>query len=778
MSHKIKILIVEDEQIAARDIKQNLSNLGYTVVGIAATGKKALQCTEETQPDLVLMDIVLKGKMDGIETAEQIRKLHDIPIVYLTAHADERTLNKAKITVPFGYILKPVDERELQSTIEMAVYRHEMEKRLKERESWFSTTLRSIGDGVVATDEKDCITFMNSMAEELTGWSQKDALGKSVNEVFHLISKNSKEAIDSEIKNTMHVMESRDLKNYTILLSGNSREIPIEHTVSPIKDDRGLTIGSVVVFRDITERLSAENTSRFTEEALRESEERYRSLFEESRDAIYITTRKGNFVIANQSAMDLFGFKKEEMIRLNISELYADAEEWKQFKRDIEQKGSVRDYEVKFRNKNDEELNCLLTSSLRRTKNGKILGYQGIIRNITERKRAEEEKEKIQAQLLQAQKMEAVGILAGGIAHDFNNILTVIQGNSELCLLKVDESNSIYRELKEIQVAAMRAADLTSQLLLFSRKKPMNYGTVNLNQIVESLLKMLHRLIGEDIGVSTDLESELWMVRADRGTMEQVIMNIAVNARDAMPDGGRLRIKSENVTLDDRMASNIPEARAGKFVRLTVSDTGVGMEDETIQRIFEPFFSTKATGRGTGLGLSVVYGIVKQHAGWIHVSSVRNEGSTFAIYIPAATPKIDKKIKESVCMDEFQGDGSRVLVVEDEKGVKDFTTEALKENGYRVLSAGSAGEAISVFEREDGHVDLVLSDVVLSDKNGIELVDELLLRKPQLKVILCSGYTGKKSQWFVIQQRGFRFLQKPYSMIDLIRAVKETFTSN
>ena len=778
MSHKIKILIVEDEQIAARDIKQNLSNLGYTVVGIAATGKKALQCTEETQPDLVLMDIVLKGKMDGIETAEQIRKLHDIPIVYLTAHADERTLNKAKITVPFGYILKPVDERELQSTIEMAVYRHEMEKRLKERESWFSTTLRSIGDGVVATDEKDCITFMNSMAEELTGWSQKDALGKSVNEVFHLISKNSKEAIDSEIKNTMHVMESRDLKNYTILLSGNSREIPIEHTVSPIKDDRGLTIGSVVVFRDITERLSAENTSRFTEEALRESEERYRSLFEESRDAIYITTRKGNFVIANQSAMDLFGFKKEEMIRLNISELYADAEEWKQFKRDIEQKGSVRDYEVKFRNKNDEELNCLLTSSLRRTKNGKILGYQGIIRNITERKRAEEEKEKIQAQLLQAQKMEAVGILAGGIAHDFNNILTVIQGNSDLCLLKVDESNSIYRELKEIQVAAMRAADLTSQLLLFSRKKPMNYGTVNLNQIVESLLKMLHRLIGEDIGVSTDLESELWMVQADRGTMEQVIMNIAVNARDAMPDGGRLRIKSENVTLDDRMASNIPEARAGKFVRLTVSDTGVGMEDETIQRIFEPFFSTKATGRGTGLGLSVVYGIVKQHAGWIHVSSVRNEGSTFAIYIPAATPKIDKKIKESVCMDEFQGDGSRVLVVEDEKGVKDFTTEALKENGYRVLSAGSAGEAISVFEREDGHVDLVLSDVVLSDKNGIELVDELLLRKPQLKVILCSGYTGKKSQWFVIQQRGFRFLQKPYSMIDLIRAVKETFTSN
>ena len=773
MSKDLKILVVEDEQIVAEDIRHSLLNMGYSVSGIAGSGREALRQIKKSVPDLVLMDIILRGRMNGIETAEKIRAHYDIPLIYLTAYADLDTLNRAKLTEPLGYILKPLDNRELQSAIEMAVYRHRMEMSIKERESWFSTTLRSIGDGVIASDTKGHVTFMNPVAQKLTGWDQNDAIGKSLSRVFHILDRESRKKIKDPIVYILDEQKNLTVDDHSILIAQDKQEIPIESTFSPIKNDRGDIIGAVVVFRDIVDRLSAEQTSKLTEEALRESEERYRSLFEESRDSIYITTRKGNFVIANQSTMELFGFSREEMFKLNLRELYVNPEDWRQFKRDIEEKGSVRDYEVKLKNKSGEELDCLLTSSVRLTQTGKILGYQGIIRDITERKRAEEEKEKIQAQLLQAQKMEAVGILAGGIAHDFNNILTVIQGNSDLCMLKINESNELYVEMKEIQVAAMRAADLTSQLLLFSQKKPMRFESIQMNQIVESLLKMLHRLIGEDIWISTDLEPNLWTVRADRGTMEQIIMNLAINARDAMPNGGRLKIKSENIVLDKQAAQKMTEARPGRFICLTISDTGMGMDNETIQHIFEPFFSTKGTRKGTGLGLSVVYGIVVQHSGWIHVTSKPGKGSAFQIYIPGIDAKIQKSRKESVSLKEFYGDGSRILVVEDEKGVKEYTTSALREHGYEVISAESAREAEAIFEREEGHFDMVLSDVVLADITGLELVDNLLSKNRGLKILLCSGYTGEKSQWIDIQKRGFRFMQKPYTLVDLLRVVKE-----
>jgi len=778
MSKGLKILIVEDEQIVAEDIRHSLLNMGYSVSGIAGSGREALRQMKNSVPDLVLMDIILRGRMNGIETAEKIRAQYDIPFIYLTAHADLDTLNKAKVTEPFGYVLKPLDNRELQSAIEMAVYRHRMEMSIKERESWFSTTLRSIGDGVIASDRKGHVTFLNPVAQKLTGRDKKDAVGKPLSRVFHILDLETRKKIKNPIGCILNEQMSQNSDGHSILIAQDKQEIPIESTFSPIKNDRGDIIGTVVVFHDIIDRLSAEQTSRLTEEALRESEERYRSLFEESRDSIYITTRRGNFVIANQSTMELFGFSKEEMFKLNLRELYVNPEDWRQFKRDIEEKGSVRDYEVKLKNKNGEERDCLLTSSVRLTQAGKILGYQGIIRDITERKRAEEEKEKIQAQLLQAQKMEAVGILAGGIAHDFNNILTVIQGNSDLCLLKIDESNELYTEMKEIQVAAMRAADLTSQLLLFSQKKPMRFESVQMNQIIEGLLKMLHRLIGEDIWISTDLEPNLWTVRADRGTMEQSIMNLAVNARDAMPNGGRLKIKSENVVLDKHAAQKMTEARPGRFVCLTIADTGMGMDNETIQHIFEPFFSTKGTRKGTGLGLSVVYGIVVQHSGWIHVISKPEKGSAFQIFLPGINANIQKSHKESISLKELYGDGSRILVVEDEKGVKEYTTSALREHGYEVLSAESAKEAEAIFKREDGRFDMVLSDVVLADITGLELVDNLLSKKRGLKVLMCSGYTGEKSQWVDIQKRGFRFMQKPYTLADLLRVVKEVLNGN
>jgi signal transduction histidine kinase/CheY-like chemotaxis protein len=396
------------------------------------------------------------------------------------------------------------------------------------------------------------------------------------------------------------------------------------------------------------------------------------------------------------------------------------------------------------------------------------------LRTQVQRNRAETEKEKIQAQLLQSQKMEAVGILAGGVAHDFNNLLTAIQVSADLAMLDVDESAPVYRTLQEIHQVSCHAGDLTRQLLLFSRKHPMEYVPMNFNQTVENLKKMLNRLIGEDIDIQTHSDAKIWNVMADQGTIEQVVMNLILNARDAMPDGGRLSIRTGNVELDSAMALKIPESRPGRFVKLAVQDTGIGMTPETLSRIFEPFFSTKGPGKGTGLGLSVVYGIVKQHEGWIHVTSVPGKGSTFEVYLPAVSEPASPPSKETEIRTDLRGRGERILLVEDEQSVQEHTVKALLRSGYTVTHASNSNEALRLFEKEGGKFDLVFSDVVLPDQGGLELIEQLQSKKPKIKVLLSSGYADHKSQWPIIREKGFGYLQKPYCLNDLLRTLKET----
>ncbi len=398
------------------------------------------------------------------------------------------------------------------------------------------------------------------------------------------------------------------------------------------------------------------------------------------------------------------------------------------------------------------------------------------LRTQVQRNRAEAEKEKIQAQLLQSQKIEAVGILAGGVAHDFNNLLTAIQVSADLAMLDIDESTPVYRTLQEIHQVSSHAGDLTRQLLLFSRKHPMEYVPMNLNQTVENLKKMLNRLIGEDIDIQTDSDGGLWNVMADQGTMEQVIMNLILNARDAMPDGGGLSIRTGNVELTSAMSQKIPESRPGRFVKLTVQDTGIGMTPETLSRIFEPFFSTKGPGKGTGLGLSVVYGIVKQHEGWIGVTSVQGKGSAFEVYLPAVSEPAAPPSKGSEIQTDLRGSGERILLVEDERSVQEHTVKALLRSGYSVTHASNSEEAVQLFEKEGGKFDLIFSDVVLPDQDGLGLIEQLLSKKPRIKVLLSSGYSDQKSQWPGITGRGFGYLQKPYSLNDLLRTLKDTLT--
>jgi two-component system, cell cycle sensor histidine kinase and response regulator CckA len=767
---KSHILVVEDERIVAQDIKTSLENIGYAVPSVVSSGSEALLEMEKSLPDLVLMDIVLKGKLSGIETVEKMRQVYDVPVVYLTAYADATTLERAKRTEPYGYILKPFEERELQSIIEMALYKHGMEKRLRDNEQRLTIILKSIADGVIAVDRRGVVTFMNPMAEIITGWREKDAAGQNVNRIFTLVHETSKKKIPNPVLSVLRQGVSSGTPSYAMLISKSGKPIMIAQSISPIRDTRAAVIGAVLVFQDITER-------RQNEEILRQSEERYRALFEESRDAIFITTREGKFFAVNQCTQELLGYSRAEFSNLHIGELFINLSERDQYLEEIRKSGSVRDFEIQLQNKKGEILTCLFTSSVRRGPNKRVLGYQGIIRDITEFKKDSEERERMRNQLFQAQKMEAIGILAGGIAHDFNNLMTAVQGFTEIAMMKVNETDSIHSDLNEVLVAARRATELTRQLLLFSRKQPLSLLPLNLNRSIENLKRMLERLIGEDIEIITEFEPDPWMVRADAGNMEQVVMNLALNARDAMTKGGRLWIRTRNAAIEsgDPAAS---EVKPGNYLLLELQDSGHGMDETTLQHIFDPFFSTKGPGKGTGLGLSVVYGIIRQHEGWIDVQSNPGQGATFRIYIPAVM-ETDKPAKILTPQSEsLRGKDSRILVVEDEESVRELVYQALTKNGYQVHTASNAEEAVTLFHAQEGTFDLLFSDVVLPGRSGIDLVEELVSIKPDLKIVLSSGYPDQKSQWKTIQGKGYFFLQKAFTLPGLLKTVKQALENN
>ncbi len=404
---------------------------------------------------------------------------------------------------------------------------------------------------------------------------------------------------------------------------------------------------------------------------------------------------------------------------------------------------------------------------------GNVISVEGIAHDISGRKRTEQDQEVLRAQFQQSQKMEAIGILAAGVAHDFNNILTTIGLHSEIAMNEVGPGHIAYNSMMETFKASRTASELTRQLLLFSRKEAMSFETGDLNIIVAGLLKMLGRLIGEDIQIKTDLDAALKTTFFDKGSMEQVLMNLSVNARDALAEGGSITIKTRNVTLGRKECEGRIGARPGEYICLSICDSGAGMDDETKAHIFEPFYTTKLAGKGTGLGLSVVYSMVKQHNGWVEVQSAPGRGTEFSLYFPVQKEVIKKVSVEREAEQRLMGDGVRVLFIEDDPNVRDGVMKILVRSGFEVLEAENVQKACSIFDREKGSIDLVLSDVILPDGTGLELVEEFLRVSPELKVLLSSGYTDEKSQWPIIQERKYDFIQKPYSVSELLAAVEK-----
>jgi len=399
-----------------------------------------------------------------------------------------------------------------------------------------------------------------------------------------------------------------------------------------------------------------------------------------------------------------------------------------------------------------------------------------IFTDITENKKAEEEKKHLQSQLIQSQKVEALGLLAGGIVHDFNNLLTVILGYSDIAMLQIEKKDKLKENLDQIRLAAQHAAKLVQQLLIFTRKGYMEFKLQNLTIIIENLLKMLNRIIGEDISIHFELDQDIWDSKMEKSKIEQVIMNLAVNAKDGMSKGGKLIIKTKNVIIDKDYIKSYSYARPGQFVFLSVEDTGIGMTEEIKQKIFEPFFTTKKREEGTGLGLSVVYSIIKEHQGWITVSSEPGKGSIFKIYFPACFEKAVSELKAPVASQILHGKGEKVLFVEDDKTIREFMETRLIEKGYNVFTAEDGKNALNIFKRENYNIDLLFIDVVLPDKCGIEIVDKLISYKKKLKILVTSGYLDNKSKWTSIKERNLHFIQKPYTLNDLLHAIRESIT--
>jgi two-component system, cell cycle sensor histidine kinase and response regulator CckA len=626
-----RILVVEDEHIVALDIKMHLEKYGYQVPTTCPSGEEALEKIEEVDPVLVLMDIKLQGHLDGLETAEVIRSRYRTPVILLTAYADEDTIQRAKLSQPFAYIIKPFEERELRTAIVIALYRHEMEQKVSDREKLFSTTLNSIGDGVVVTDPDSTITFANPVARRMLGREAGSLVGLSLDAIATL--------------------EERDLpagdgerRPQTFLMASEAPDLPVEYTVTPLLDESGRSAGSVWVFRDVSRRLESEK-------ALQDSN----------------------------------------------------------------------------------------------------------------------------AQLRQAQKMEAVGRLSGGIAHDFNNLLTVIMGYSKLIGQQLSDlppsaAEAINYDVDGIQKAAERSVTLTRQLLAFSRHQIMEPKVLSINNVIQDVEKMVKRLLTERIRTYLSLHARPDTVFVDQGQIEQVIMNLVVNARDAMAGGGNLQIRTRNATVEGQRAVASGELLPGDYVLLEIEDSGSGISPEDLSRIFEPFFTTKERGSGTGLGLSTVYGIVRQTQGHIEVESVIDHGTTFRIFLPLVSQSATVEKVPLADQSDTTGDET-ILLVEDDDQIRSMLLRVLRERGYTVLESRNAGEGLLITEDESENFDLVVSDVVMPHMTGDRLAERILRNRPGVKILLMSGYPENFPDTEEISEQVW-FLQKPFQPEDFLLRVR------
>lgn len=629
--------------------------------------------------------------------------------------------------------------------------RRKFEEALTRAEKDWEDIFQAIGHPTIILDTEHNILFANKATLKASGYSEEQLKGRKCYEVFHNSDR------PPEGCPLVSMIQSGGMKT-------EEREVEVLGGVflvscTPMFDEQGNIKKAIHIATDITERKQYER-------ALTDSEKKYRALFEESKDVVYISTPEGKFLDINPAGVGLFGYaSKDEILGINIiHELYMNPEDRANWQQKLYQQGFIKDYEVVMKRKDGTPLNVLITSTAIRDEKQEIIAYRGIMKDITDWKRLEQ-------QLLQAQKMEAIGQLAGGIAHDFNNILTAIIGYGNLMKMQLGEGTTLSKYSTYILDAAEKAAKLTKDLLSFSRRQMINPQAVDLNEIVRKSEKLLSRLIGEDIELEIiPAEGEL-IILADSTQTEQILMNLSTNARDAMPHGGKLTIRTELIEFEEEYIKRHGYGKTGTYALLSVEDTGEGIDQTTKERVFEPFFTTKEIGKGTGLGLSMVYGIVKQHNGYINLYSEKGTGTIFKIYLPVICSKAEESVPVSNA--EVKHGTETVLVAEDDVRVRSLIKEVLQGYGYHVLEAKDGEDAIAMFNEFQNEIQLLIFDVIMPRKNGKEAYDQIKTVKPNIKVLFSSGYNLDIIHKKGILEEGLDFLVKPISPNNLLRTVRE-----
>ena len=627
--------------------------------------------------------------------------------------------------------------------------------RASEAQARLSIILNSIPQSVFWKDRDGKYLGCNKAFAEAAGLaSPADVVGRTDHELPWRERAEAYRADDRAVLDSnrprFHIIEP--------LRKADGSRAVVETSKVPFDDAAGRPRGVLGIYRDVSQELA--------------TQERFKTAFMTGLDAFYIATlEEGRISEANDEFVRIFGYERAEIIGKTSLELglYDVPGDRARLVAELKEKGFVRDVEVWARKKGGERI--LISLSIRTLRTEEQPHIMGVIRDVTVREVARREKERLEAQLRQAQKMEAIGVLAGGVAHDFNNVLAVILSYSSMIMDELNPADPMWADVAEIKGAGERAAQLTRQLLAFGRKQLLEPRIVDLNDIVGGLTRMLQRLIGEDINLITRPAPEPVWLHVDPGQIEQALMNLSVNARDAMPRGGTLTIEIGRSELDEGEVRR-SGLQAGPYAEISVTDTGVGMDRATQARIFEPFFTTKPTGKGTGLGLSTVFGIVKQSGGHVTVESEPGKGATFRIWLPLGREVEAQRQPTHAAADDRPCKAASVLLVEDDDRVRKLAHAILSRRGYTVLEARSGGDAILLCEQHLGPIDLVLTDAVMPLMNGDELFRRLARVRPGLRVLFMSGYPDKvanTSEWMA----SGGFLAKPFTPEKLLRSVRD-----
>jgi two-component system cell cycle sensor histidine kinase/response regulator CckA len=652
---KANILIVEDEPLIALDIQDALHGLGYDVCGTASSGQQAIHKAAEMGPDLVLMDIHLDGEMDGTQAAAHIQSCLGIPVVYLTAHADKATLERTRLTQPFGYVLKPFEERELHMAIEIALYRHQLEKHLHDREDELRHSNRELA------------TLNRVISASADGTATEPMLETACRELAQAL----------ELPHVAVTLLNEDKTASAVAAEYPSQRWPAVPQPIPAPG-----------------RPDVQAVPRLVLPMIVQSE-----------------------VIGG--------------IQLSAAESH---------------------------NFSDREINLAWSVSCQ-------------VAAALARAQAEEKRRKLEQQYYQAQKMQALGRLTGGVVHEFNNLLTIMNGFTEFLQLELPPDSRLQELTTKIGQAGRRATNLVRQLLAFSRAQVIQPQVTDLNRIVTDMYDMLWRIIGEDIVMTSSLSPHLWTVMVDPAQIELAVINLVINARDAMPYGGRLSLETANKVLGEDQITARLDVQPGEYVLLSVSDTGVGMSPQVRAHIFEPFFTTKQSGSGTGLGLATVHGIIKQSGGDILCYSEENVGTTFKIYLPRCEAPV-RPWKSVRTTSALPAGVETLLVVEDDADVRDLAQRVLTKGGYTLLEAGNACEALGLATGHAGPIHLLLTDLVLPGTNGKDLAQQLVRSRPEMRTLFMSGYSSEVIAHHGLLEPGAAFLVKPFSPCDLACKVR------